>query len=437
MKSSSLIDKGTSSIECHYSALGEKLCVVDKKKELLVNPVRSMLKGVSLPKDNFIQDSLLIFHPSDSLIVPGGRIVDSRVTYSYCGNYFYEGDSLARVSFDGGYISFTSSGIPKYHFYIKDHLGSVRAVLDANGSVEQYTHYYPFGCIIADKSTNQGLQPYKYNGKELERLYAVNLYDYGARWYDAAMSRWTSVDPLCEQYYETSPYAYCLNNPMKFVDMDGCNPIYGLNGTFLGTDEYGLEGNYLVMDEKDFIQGMTHASAGNYAFMGELSENVQNKIDSHYNSLSKRPDYDGFVTPAEGVAWAKQNPNALKHPTPDNTLYVNTSKLDFGNISTSSFPATKTKIAQDLFNKSNTLESFINPTLFATVYALGRVYLVLENRKNKIVRIVNDEATDYDWNEGGGKKRDTFIRAHNSILGINPKVHGFKVYYYGLGKLRR
>lgn len=53
------------------------------------------------------------------------------------------------------------------------------------------------------------------------------------------------------------------------------------------------------------------------------------------------------------------------------------------------------------------------------------------------MRIVNDEATDYDWNEGGGKKRDTFIRAHNSILGINPKVHGFKVYYYGLGKLRR
>ena len=33
MKSSSLIDKGTSSIECYYSALGEKLCVVDKKRE--------------------------------------------------------------------------------------------------------------------------------------------------------------------------------------------------------------------------------------------------------------------------------------------------------------------------------------------------------------------------------------------------------------------
>lgn len=53
------------------------------------------------------------------------------------------------------------------------------------------------------------------------------------------------------------------------------------------------------------------------------------------------------------------------------------------------------------------------------------------------MRIVNDEATDYDWNEGGGKTRNTFIRANNSILGINPKVHGFKVYYYGLGKLRR
>ena len=302
MKSSSLIDKGTSSIECHYSALGEKLCVVDKKKELLVNPVRSILKGVSLPKDNFIQDSLLIFHPSDSLIVPGGRIVDSRVTYSYCGNYFYEGDSLARVSFDGGYISFTSSGIPKYHFYIKDHLGSVRAVLDANGSVEQYTHYYPFGCIIADKSTNQGLQPYKYNGKELERLYAVNLYDYGARWYDAAMLRWTSVDPLCEQYYETSPYAYCLNNPVKFVDYDGClTHEYDTNGKLLSN----LGGNAI-----DFI----------HQYNGDVK--IVNTSNGYTNTITRGSRFiKDYQHRSVSTSWLDITKEFLMEKGPKNSLF--------------------------------------------------------------------------------------------------------------------
>ena len=79
-------------------------------------------------------------------------------------------------------------------------------------------HYYPFGGVFASSSN---VQPYKYNGKELDTKKGLNWYDYGARHYDATLGRWLVVDPLAEKYYAWSPYAYCYNNPVKFVDVDG------------------------------------------------------------------------------------------------------------------------------------------------------------------------------------------------------------------------
>ncbi|MCZ8297691.1 RHS repeat-associated core domain-containing protein [Flavobacterium sp.] len=61
--------------------------------------------------------------------------------------------------------------------------------------------------------------PYKFNGKELDE--ETGLYYYGARYYDPKVSIWLSVDPLAEKYPNVSPYVYCLNNPVRFIDPDG------------------------------------------------------------------------------------------------------------------------------------------------------------------------------------------------------------------------
>lgn len=42
-----------------------------------------------------------------------------------------------------------------------------------------------------------------------------------ARQMESLFGRFTTLDPLLEKYYSWSPYAYCANNPVKFIDPDG------------------------------------------------------------------------------------------------------------------------------------------------------------------------------------------------------------------------
>ena len=142
----------------------------------------------------------------------------------YCGNIIYDDNNLSQVLIDGGYITFSGT-TPQYHYYLQDHLGSNRVVVNESGTAEQINHYYPFGGIIADLSTGQDIQKYKYNGKELDRMHGLNWYDYGARHFDAAIASWPTMDPLAEKYYNLSPYNYCGNNPVNAIDPNGCDWI--------------------------------------------------------------------------------------------------------------------------------------------------------------------------------------------------------------------
>ena len=161
-----------------------------------------------------------------NLMVPMGSIVPPQATnvamtlrMDYCGNMIYENGNLKTILIEGGYITFNGTA-PVYHYYLQDHLGDNRVVVNANGTVEQVNHYYPFGGLFGE-NIGDDKQPYKYNGKELDRMYGLDWYDYGARHYDAALGRWMCMDPLTEKYYDVSPYVYCHNNSVNRMDPDG------------------------------------------------------------------------------------------------------------------------------------------------------------------------------------------------------------------------
>jgi RHS repeat-associated protein len=150
--------------------------------------------------------------------VPTADILTTMKT-DYCGNIIYEDGALSKILTEEGYITLSGT-TPVYHYFLKDHQGNNRVVLNQDGTVEQVSHYYPFGGLFGDNAGGS-VQPYLYNGKELDRMHGLDLFDYGARHYDAAIGRWFTMDPLAEIDYSVSPYVYCANSPVKNVDLDG------------------------------------------------------------------------------------------------------------------------------------------------------------------------------------------------------------------------
>ena len=208
----------------------------------------------------------------------------------YIGNFELGSGLWYKYYFNGGYCRIFSGKtnargrqilLPlrnlwvTFHYYTQDHLGNNRAVVNENGTLEQVTHYYPFGGVYGDAGSDPDCQDRKYNGKELDRMHGLDWYDYGARNYDAAVPMWTSVDPLCEKYYDISPYAYCVNNPVNAVDPDG-RDHYSVNS----------EGKFSLIEKNDDEYNTIYAHNKDGSINENASINVSKGFLSSENNLT-------------------------------------------------------------------------------------------------------------------------------------------------------
>ena len=210
---------------------------------------------------------------------------DTTVT-DYCGNVVYENGTPVKLLTEVGYVTLDDS---KYHYFIQDYQGNIRVVVDEDGVVEEVNDYYPFGGLMASSSGD--VQPYKYNGKELDRKCGLDWYDYGARQYDAAIGRWHSMDPSGEKYYSWSPYAYCKNNPVLRIDPDGKDD-YAINSrgqlfrTSINNSSYDKLVYFpnkdisIVVNDKSLLSGMYAVQKSNKNAGMEYYNSTENLNDA-------------------------------------------------------------------------------------------------------------------------------------------------------------
>ncbi|HMQ70556.1 MAG TPA: RHS repeat-associated core domain-containing protein [Ignavibacteria bacterium] len=140
----------------------------------------------------------------------------------------YENGSIDKWNFYGMDNAGFIDGNDNIRYYMKDHLGSVRAVTDGTGSVVSSQDYDAWGYLLENRVYESDENIYKFTSKERDE---ENQYDYfGARYYDARVGRWGQVEPLLDKYISYSPYQYGILNPLKVIDVNGLDVFLALSG---------------------------------------------------------------------------------------------------------------------------------------------------------------------------------------------------------------
>ena len=187
---------------------------------------------------------------------------EDSVDYMLGGTLTLKNGLIDKYYFEDGYckiekLSDNSGESIRYYYYDQDHLGNIRQVTEVDenciAKVVQINNYYPFGMQYCDGTVDDFDQNHKYNGKEYDKMHGLNTYDYGARQYNPVTARWDRMDPLCEKDYGTSPYVYCHDNPVRFVDSDGLFPHEILK--FHKTESYRAD-YYTLTKPAAYLLGM-------------------------------------------------------------------------------------------------------------------------------------------------------------------------------------
>lgn len=214
--------------------------------------------------------------------------------------------------------SATGSGAAPY-YYVTDQLGSVRAVVDGQGSVVERNDYYTYGKRHTTGRTYADLKnsPLLFSGKE-DQGQALDLasgtttpsdlriLDFGARHYDPIVPRWTTPDPLAEKYFPITPYAYCAGDPVNLVDPEGRFPVIVIPLIWAAAD-------YL-------LQGVTNLISGD-----SLKDAFYNNID--VTSIVASGITGGLSKPIKFVRGIVIAADAIIDTTPKKGIRVNSPEI--------------------------------------------------------------------------------------------------------------
>ena len=282
-------DNANETVEYEYDKNG------NLTKDLNKNITGIQYNILNLPSHITFADgsSIEYEYAADGRKVRTTHTINNNVTSTvYCGNAIYENGSLTMLLNEAGYYSFQDN---KYHFYIKDHQGNIRVVADEDGKVDEVNDYYPFGGLMSNAKND--MQPYKYNGKELDRKGGLDWYDYGARMYDATLGRFMKTDRFSEKYVSLSPYQYGANNPVNNVDINGdsiavLNLGYGSNQhlAILIQNDRG-EWQYFSVNGDNVFSSGKHKGGRMFDDLGEHSFNSPEEfMGSEYNKEGNKED---------------------------------------------------------------------------------------------------------------------------------------------------
>ncbi|NMD72144.1 RHS repeat protein [Bacillus sp. DNRA2] len=177
-----------------------------------------------------------------------------------------------------------------YYYHLNGH-GDVIALTDKDGNIVASYSYNVWGIIISQSGTLSSTNPFRYAGYRYDEN--TNLYYLMARYYDSNIGRFISRDPyheLDEEPIALNLFAYSKNNPVKFMDRDGQNPVIAfaiggaLNSVPLLISYYSKHNNLRGFDWNRFyiaflVGGITSVFGGAfYNLLKRAGANVISKI---------------------------------------------------------------------------------------------------------------------------------------------------------------